>query len=286
MARRSDKYFDEKILNCIYATLESEEIDAAAAAAADADADDAAAAADTDAAAAADADADADADSKLYDIFDKCMSVIVSEIVRENKERVNTKIPKYNMNKEIIKLFESAIILDPTISKEKKALLMRSFDIFNTEMLTGLNKEYQETLRSSNSKLFNIPKETIETLRSNLNQQKLYNEEYTKSFQDQTITPKLLELLVSFKKHDPKFVEEYSGDTKSIVNDWISQDSATIAANTDNPDNLPISLMNEVDGGRKKRKRQSKKSKHSRFIKKSRKMRKSRKSRKSKKSRK
>ena len=254
MERRSNKYFDKKILDCIYATLESEE-------------------------------ADADANS-LFFTFDECMRDIDSEVEKENKKRIETNTRVYNISKEIIKLFELAIILDPTISKEKKALLMESFDVYNNEKLKDLTEEYRKTLRSS--KLFNIPKKMIDTLSSNLEQQKLYNDEYNKSVQEKTITPKLHELLVSFKKHDPKFVEEYSGDTKSIVNDWISQDSATIAANTDNPDNLPISLMNEVDGGRKRIRRriQSKKSKHNRFIKKSRKMRKSRKSRKSRKTKK
>lgn len=256
---KNKEYFDEKIVDCITAALNSPAQDVRG----------------------------------VYDTFSECIEPFIEELTQEIK--INSKL-KYNVDERLMKLLETNIILNPKISKERKYIVMESFDVINKRILKDLATNLSAILEYAKS--YHIPEEKIRPLYDNFKEQKSYNEEYRKSFKEKKITPGLLKLLVSFKKH-------YQADKEKsdIVKKWMNQDSAAIVANInvddmtdeyssrlfDSTTQLPtISLMNEVDGGRKRirRRRQSKKSKQNRFIKKSRKIRKTRKSRKTRKPRK
>jgi hypothetical protein len=104
----------------------------------------------------------------------------------------------------------------------------------------------------------------------------MFNEEYKESTKQGRITPGLLELLKTYKGHNNlvdeynKLIEDMEGyeERRKIVQNWMNQDSAEIAADAastdyaaelfDDAENPPplkrYSLMNVVDGGRRKRK--------------------------------
>ena len=211
----------------------------------------------------------------LLDEFD-----VLFEEMKQIKEQNN--IEDYQIVPNVMELVESKIILNPRISKERKYFIMECFDHYNDSILKQMIKRLQKAKTNPTFK------DLILNLEQDVKDQQRFNEEYKESTKQGRITPGLLELLKTYKRHYKlvdELIEDMEGyeERRKIVQNWMNQDSAKIAADAastdyaaelfDDAENPPpprqYSLMNGVDGGRRKRKskRKSKrnsKGKHSR----------------------
>ena len=199
----------------------------------------------------------------LLDKFD-----VLFEEMKQIKEQKN--IEDYQIVPNVMELVESKIILNPRISKERKYFIMECFDHYNDSILKQMIKRLQ---KANTNPTF---KDLILNLEKDVKDQQRFNEEYKESTKQGRITPGLLELLKTYKRHY-KLVDEYNKliedmegyeERRKIVQNWMNQDSAEIAADAastdyaaelfDDAEKPPppkrYSLMNVVDGGRRKRK--------------------------------
>jgi hypothetical protein len=199
----------------------------------------------------------------LLDEFEKLFEAI-------NNFKQDNQIKGYQIFPNVMELVESKIILNTRISKERKYFIMECFEYLNDEILRQIKQKLENAI--TNPKTSDL----IASLRKDVIDQTMLNEEYKKSTEQREITPGLLELLKTYKRHN-KLVDEYNKliedmegyeERRKIVQNWMNQDSAKIAADAastdyiaelfDDAENPPLpkrySLMNEVDGGRRKRK--------------------------------
>ena len=153
----------------------------------------------------------------VIDEFENSM-VDIEKIVK--RARIEKK-EVYNLASNVMRLLESTIILNPKINKERKYFIMECFKHLNDHQLkvaeTQLLKAYE------NPKFVDI----IPSLLQQLKNQELFNHEYELSIQEQNLTPGLLSLLVTYKKHTPKLVEEYqnpNGSEQSIQEENLPPD--------------------------------------------------------------
>jgi len=189
----------------------------------------------------------------VYEEFEKSMEPVNKQIIKAKKDaRID-----YDLVSNIMMLLESTIILNPRISKKRKYFIMKCFQHYNDHQLD-----------KKRTKLKNAKKLGWLDLYSSLEQdiafQMLFNQEYEKSIQEERITPGLLELL-NTRHHNKELVPDFMAyqEYSPKVQDWMKQDSADIATSQyaatlfDDPSELPPpnSLMNEVDGGRRKSKK-------------------------------
>ena len=149
--------------------------------------------------------------------FEKSMVPIESEIKQARIEKREV----YGLTSNVMRLLESTIILNPKINKERKYFIMECFKHLNEHQLEVAKKQLLNAYKKPEFV------DIIPSLSQQLKNQELFNHEYELSIQKQNLTPGLLSLLVTYKKHTPKLVEEYqnpNGSEQSIQEENLPPD--------------------------------------------------------------
>jgi len=189
----------------------------------------------------------------VYEEFEKSMEPVNKQIIKAKKDaRID-----YDLVSNIMMLLESTIILNPRISKKRKYFIMKCFQFLNDTQLDRKRAKLRNAQKMGMTDLYY-------SLEQEIAFQMSFNQEYEKSILDERITPGLLELL-NTRHRNKELVSDFMvhQEYSPIVQDWMKQDSADIAASEyaatlfDDLSKLPPpnSLMNEVDGGRRKSKK-------------------------------
>jgi hypothetical protein len=219
----------------------------------------------------------------IYEEFSNSMEPVNKRIIKAKKDAGID----YDLVSNIMMLLESTIILNPRISKKRKFFIMKCFQFYNEIQLKKKRTRLENAQKMFMTDLYN-------SLEQDIVSQRLFNQEYEKSILEERITPGLLELLntrlhnkelvtdftahqeyspkvqdwnplLNMRHHNKELVTDFMAhqEYSPKVQDWMKQDSADIAASQyaatlfDDPSKLPPpnSLMNEVDGGRRKSKK-------------------------------
>jgi hypothetical protein len=174
----------------------------------------------------------------------------ITEIKRQNPV-------DYDVVPNIMRLLESNVILNSQINEERKYLMMEYLESYNDSILDKMSKK----LKRANS--VEIFRDMVTSIEEDIKNQTLFNKEYETSIKERRLTPGLFELLKTYKRHNSELVDHMEDQArKNMVQMWMNLDSRTFSTPVER-DMERISLMNEVDGGRRKSKtkRHHKKSK-------------------------
>ena len=153
--------------------------------------------------------------------FEKLYEVI-------NKFKQDNQIKGYQIVPNVMELVESKIILNPRISKERKYFIMECFEYLNDEILEQIIE------RLKRAKTTQRLSDLIPSLTKDVIDQTMLNEEYKKSTEQREITPGLLELLKTYKRHYKLVDDMKEYERIEIVKK--NKDSAKIAADAASTD--------------------------------------------------